>query len=131
MHSNVLYNNNYDYETDLLWYGGYNRLYESGLLYNTPMLYGGGGYISQSTLCDELNRLANGGSEYPPITQYVDICEAANIWANTTKLDIVGALNVKAGISSKSDWKNLAGVCNVLAGTSGLEAAAALRTVQV
>lgn len=128
MHSQVDYNINYDYETDLLWYNSYNRLYESGLIYNTPMTYGGGGNQAQSTLCDELNRLANGGLDYPPITQYVDICEAANIWAGTTKKDIVGALNIKAGLT-QINWKNLAGVCNVLAGTTGLEAAAALRTI--
>jgi hypothetical protein len=129
MHAMVQYNNEYDYDTDLLWYNGYNRLYESGLLYNTPMLYGGGGYRSQSTLCDELNRLANGGVEYPPITQYVDICLAANIWAGTTGKDIVGALNIKAGLS-QIDWQNLAGICNTLAGTKGLEATAALRFVE-
>lgn len=80
-----------------------------------------------STLADELNRLANGGT-YPPITEYVDFGEAANLWAGTTNLDIVGALNTKAGLA-QIDWQNLAGVCNTLAGTTGLEAAAALRYI--
>lgn len=80
----------------------------------------------QSTLNDELNRLANGGT-YPAITAYKDVTGAANAWAGTTGLDLVGALNTKAGNTPKSGWKNLAGVCNQLAGTTGFEAAAALR----
>lgn len=82
-----------------------------------------------STLADELNRLANGGT-YPPIEDYVDIAQAANLWAGTTDLDIVGALNTKANIA-KSDWLNLAGICNFIAGTQGLEATAALRYLEV
>jgi hypothetical protein len=80
---------------------------------------------SGSTLADELNRLANGGT-YPVITSYKDLAGAANAWAGTTGKDIVGALNVKAGNTLQA-YKDLAGVCNQLAGTSGLEAAAALR----
>lgn len=51
---------------------------------------------------------------------------AANIWAGTTGLALVGALNVKAG-NALPDYKELAGVLNQLAGTSGLgvDAAAA------
>jgi hypothetical protein len=45
---------------------------------------------------------------------------AANIWAGTTGLSLVGALNVKAG-NVLPDYKDLAGVLNQLAGTSGLE----------
>lgn len=89
-----------------------------------PTLYGN----PQSTLADELNRLANGGT-YPPITDYVDLAGAANAWAGTTGKDIVGALNIKAGLP-QAEWQNIAGVCNTLAGTVGLEAAAALRYVE-
>lgn len=51
---------------------------------------------------------------------------AANIWAGTTGLDLVGALNVEAG-NSLPDYKELQGVLNQLAGTTGLgvDAAAA------
>lgn len=44
---------------------------------------------------------------------------AANIWAGTTGLDVVGALNVRAG-NSLPGYRELAGVVNQLAGTSGL-----------
>lgn len=80
-----------------------------------------------STLVAELNRLANGGS-YPAIQSYVDAAKAANVWAGTTGLDLVGALNAKAG-NSGSSVKDLRGVCNQLGGTTGLAAAAALREV--
>lgn len=82
---------------------------------------------SGSTLVAELNRLANGGS-YPVLQSYVDDALAANTWAGTTGLDVVGALNVKAG-NSRPNYKDLMGVCNQLAGTTGLAAAAALRQV--
>jgi hypothetical protein len=49
-----------------------------------------------------------------------DAAGAANIWAGTTGLSLVGALNVKAG-NVLPDYKDLAGVLNQLAGTSGLE----------
>lgn len=42
---------------------------------------------------------------------------AANIWAGTTGLDLVGALNAEAGTTGLE----LAGVLNELAGTTGLE----------
>jgi hypothetical protein len=46
---------------------------------------------------------------------------AANIWAGTDGLDIVHALNVKAGNTLAAGYKEIAGVLNQLAGTSGLE----------
>lgn len=81
---------------------------------------------SGSTLTAELNRLANGGT-YPTLIQdYVDSTKAANVWAGTTGLDLVGALNVKAG-NSRPEYKDLRGVCNQLGGTTDLAPAAALR----
>lgn len=80
-----------------------------------------------STIVAELNRLANGGT-YPAIQSYVDAAKAANVWAGTTGLDLVGALNAKAG-NTRPNFKDLRGVCNQLAGTTGLAAAAALRGV--
>lgn len=45
---------------------------------------------------------------------------AANVWAGTTDLDLVHALNVKAG-NTLPAYGELAGVLNELAGTTGLE----------
>ena len=78
-----------------------------------------------STFTAELNRLANGGT-YPAIQSYVDDAKAANTWAGTTGLDLVGALNAKAG-NSGAAIKDLRGVCNQLGGTTDKAPAAALR----
>ena len=80
-----------------------------------------------STLKAELNRLANGGT-YPTIQSYVGVAQAANTWAGTTGLDLVGALNTKAG-NTHPNWKDLRGVCNQLGSTTDKAAAAALRAV--
>jgi len=86
-----------------------------------------------STLTSELNRLANGGT-YPAITAYVDQAAAARAWAaqrsvTLTVTDTVGVLNEIAGIANQEDWLDFSGVCNYIASTSGLPAAAALRSV--
>ena len=78
-----------------------------------------------STFTAELNRLANGGT-YPALQDYVDDAKAANTWAGTTGLDVVGALNVKAG-NTRPNYKDLRGVCNQLGGTTDKAPAAALR----
>jgi len=78
-----------------------------------------------STLHAELNRLANGGT-YPAIQSYVGAAKAANTWAGTTGLSVVGALNSKAG-NARSAYKDLRGVCNQLGSTTDKAAAAALR----
>jgi hypothetical protein len=44
---------------------------------------------------------------------------AANSWAGTAGLGIVGALNTKAGFTSPTQYLELQGVLNYLAGTSG------------
>lgn len=87
-----------------------------------------------STLTSELNRLANGGT-YPAISAYVDQAAAAKAWAaqrevELTATDTVGILNEIAGITDKAAWLDYSGVCNYIAGTSGLPAAAALRAVE-
>ena len=90
------------------------------------MTYGFAG----STLVDELNRLANGGATYPNRNVYLDQAGAANAWAGTTGLELLGALNQKAQAGrSPKDYKGLNAVCNELAGTTGLEAIPALREV--
>lgn len=94
------------------------------------MSYGTAG----STLNDELNRLANGGT-YPAISAYLDQAAAAKKWAlakgkTLGKVsDLVGVLNIIANISGRNNWLDLAGVCNRIASTTGLEPAAALREV--
>lgn len=76
-----------------------------------------------TTLLYELNRLASGGTAPNAVTgNFYDEQLAANIWAGTSGLGTLGALNAKAGTSGLG--LNL--VCNVLAGTSGLEARDAL-----
>ena len=87
-----------------------------------------------STLNDELNRLANGGT-YPAISAYLDQAAAARKWAAARSIslgsttDLVGVLNLVGGVTSIPAWKDVAGICNAIAGTSQLEPAAALRTV--
>ena len=94
------------------------------------MSYGSAG----STLNDELNRLANGGT-YPAISAYLDQAAAAQKWAvakgkTLGKVsDLVGVLNIIASISGRNNWLDLAGICNRIASTTGLEPAAALREV--
>ena len=90
---------------------------------------------SGSTLVAELNRLANGGT-YPSISAYVDEALAAKNWATargvtTQHTDTVGILNDIAGITTPA-WQHLDynGVCNYIAGTSGLTANAALQGLE-
>ena len=86
-----------------------------------------------TTLNDELNRLANGGT-YRTMDNMVDMALAAQQWATqrsvtTTVTDTVGVLNEIAGNTNKSTWLDFNGVCNQLASTSGLAAAQALRGI--
>ena len=88
-----------------------------------------------STLNDELNRLANGGT-YPPRQDYKDQAGAAQAWAaaKSVSLDdqvteLVGVLNYINGVTDRSQMLDVAGVCNSIAGTTQLEPAAALREV--
>jgi hypothetical protein len=83
---------------------------------------------STSEFCGELNRLANGGT-YPARTVFLDSQGAANKWAGTSGLPVVGALNKKLGVTNPSLFLDLTGVCNALAGTTGKSAVAALRGI--
>lgn len=79
-----------------------------------------------SSLTAELNRLAG----ITNIAQYLDEQGAANLWAGTTGLATVGALNIKADPNRlRTQFKDIDGVCNELAGTDGLAAPAALRSI--
>lgn len=82
-----------------------------------------------STLVEELNRLAFGGT-LPPKTQWLDDEGAANKLAGTVGLAATGACNIYAGLPI-SQWKELQGACNAIAGTTGLGAAEALRRVNM
>ena len=90
--------------------------------------------IAGSTLNDELNRLANGGT-YPAISAYLDQAAAARKWAVVKSValgsttDLVGVLNLIGGITTPSNWLDVAGICNKIASTTQLEPAAALRQV--
>ena len=87
-----------------------------------------------STLVDELNRLANGGT-YPPRADYKDTAAAAKAWAIRKGVvlgkvtDTVGVINYINNIKNRNDMLDIAGICNKIAGTTGLEPAAALREV--
>lgn len=86
-----------------------------------------------TTLNDELNRLANGGT-YRLMSAMVDQALAAKQWATQRSVtpkttDTVGVLNEIAGNTDKSKWLDFNGVCNQLASTSGLAAAQALRNI--
>ena len=90
--------------------------------------------IAGSTLNDELNRLANGGT-YPAISDYLDQAAAAKKWAIAKGktlgkvTDLVGVVNYVGNITNRSQMLDIAGICNYIAGTTGLEPAAALREV--
>ena len=85
--------------------------------------------IAGSTLCAELNRLANGGTD-PLRTAFLDEQGAANKWAGTTGKGIIGALNYKVSAARQpSAFLDLNGVCNELAGTTGKSAVDALRAI--
>ena len=90
--------------------------------------------VDGTTLNQELNRLANGGT-YRLNPQMVDQALAARQWAaargvTTQHTDTVGVLNDIAGLTGSANIPlDFSGVCNKLAGTSGLPAAAALRKI--
>lgn len=90
--------------------------------------------IYGSTLNDELNRLANGGT-YPARQDYKDQAGAAQAWAAAKSVslgsitDLVGVLNYINGVTDRKLMLDIAGVCNSIAGTTQLEPAAALRQV--
>ena len=90
--------------------------------------------VDGTTLNQELNRLANGGT-YRLNPEMVDQALAARQWAaargvTSNHTDTVGVLNDIAGRSGSANLHlDFSGVCNLLAGTSGLAAAATLRKI--
>jgi hypothetical protein len=86
-----------------------------------------------TTLLDELNRLANGGTYRTP-DQMVDEARAAGQWAvqrsiTTNHTDTVGILNAIDNRTNSDTFLDYAGICNKLASTTGLAAAEALRAI--
>jgi len=75
-------------------------------------------YIPGKTLQYHMNRLAGTLNSFDVPTLAAQ--GAANVYAGTTGLGIVGALNVKAGFSNRTQYLELQGVLNYLASTSGL-----------
>ena len=89
--------------------------------------------VAGTTLNQELNRLANGGT-YRAAGAMVDQALAARQWAvqrsvTTDLTDTVGVLNAIDGRTDQSTFLDFNGICNDLAGTSGLPAAEALRRI--
>ena len=90
--------------------------------------------VAGTTLNQELNRLANGGT-YRAASAMVDQALAARQWAvqrsvTTALTDTVGVLNAIDGRTDQSTFLDLSGICNDLAGTTGLPAAQALRAIE-
>ena len=88
--------------------------------------------VAGTTLLDELNRLANGGTYRVPGAM-VGQALAARQWAvlksvTTNLTDTVGVLNAIQGTTS-TNRLDFNGVCNALAGTTQLPAAQALRAI--
>ena len=89
---------------------------------------------NNSTLNQELNRLANGGT-YRTNDQMVDSALAAKQWAEAKGItpyhtDTVGVLNDISGITGPAtNHLDYSGICNKLANTTGLPAAQALRGI--
>jgi len=89
--------------------------------------------VSGTTLVQELNRLANGGT-YRASSELVGEALAARQWAvqrsvTTNLTDIVGVLNAISGRNNPYKFLDYNGVCNALASTTGLPAAQALRAI--
>lgn len=76
-----------------------------------------------ATLIENLNRKIAGtnGVVLADKRTWLDDQLAANLWAGTSGLDTVEALNQKAQLGrSPANYKGLQGVANELAGTTGL-----------
>ena len=89
--------------------------------------------VAGTTLLDEINRLANGGT-YRASSEMVGQALAAKQWAvqrsvTTNLTDTVGVLNAIDGRTNQNNFLDFNGVCNDLAGTTGLPAAEALRRI--
>ena len=92
-------------------YGTFVRAIDTGTTttYENYTLYGSPG----SSLRDEFNRLANGGSSYPAYTSYLDIPAAINKWLGyPAGSDIIGTLNRSVGITDPSQFREFNSIIN-------------------
>jgi hypothetical protein len=92
-------------------YGTFVRAVDTGtsVFYENYTLYGRPG----SSLRDEFNRLANGGSSYPAYDNYLDIPGAINKWLGyPAGSDILGTLNRSVGITDPKLFKEFNAVIN-------------------
>ena len=77
-----------------------------------------------SSLTAELNRLAS--------TTGKAAQGAANVYAGTSGLGLIAALNYKADPTRQpDDYKDFNAICNEIAGTTGLSAVVALRSIDL
>lgn len=135
--STPIYDIDTPYESDLYVYNNFNFIYDGAFEYEeNGVEYSG--YVTQSsltsTLSQELNRLANGGT-YRSAKNMVGQALAARQWAvqrnvNTNLTDTVGVLNALDNRTDKNDFLDFNGICNALAGTTQLPAAQALRSIE-
>jgi hypothetical protein len=131
-----VYNIDSPYETDLYNYNGFDYIYNGVFGYEENGVEYGGDIsesITTSTLNQELNRLANGGT-YRPASAMVGMALAARQWAaqrsvTTNLTNTVGVLNAIDGRTNSATFLDFNGVCNDLASTTGLPAAQALRAI--
>ena len=75
-------------------------------------------YVPGRTVQYHMNRLAGTLNAFDVPT--LDAQGAANVYAGTTGLGIVAALNIKAGITNPANYLEIQGVLNKLANTTGL-----------
>lgn len=101
-----------------------NAFITSGVQGSAPVVPATSGSIQA-----ELNRLANGGTNYRTGSNIKSINAAANEWAGTTGKNAVAALNSKNGVTNPNAFLDFQGVCNALAGTTGLGPPDALRHI--
>ena len=131
-----VYNIDSPYETDLYNYNGFDYIYNGVFGYEESGVEYGGDIsesITTSTLNQELNRLANGGT-YRPASAMVGMALAARQRAaqrsvTTNLTNTVGVLNAIDGRTNSATFLDFNGVCNDLASTTGLPAAQALRAI--
>lgn len=124
----IVYESDFIYNRVGLGYNADTLIYDSGFTYdNNYFSYGGANFamaIAGTTIASELNRLANRG-EYPLSSGYLSLTRAANVWAGTTNLPFMAALNFKNGTVGMG----LGALLNSIAGTVGKSITDALRSV--
>jgi hypothetical protein len=132
--STLIYNTDNPYETDLYEYNNFSFIYNAVFGYEEPGVEYSGSFnesSTTSTFTSELNRLANGGT-YPILTSYLADQGAGNKFSGTSGLGLLAALNLEVSPNRRQpDYKGLNAVCNELAGTVGLSALVALRSIEL